>query len=73
MEESRAVKRFGISSRVIGDKAIDNITRDDMLEFRQYWLDRIEGGEVTANSANKDLIHLGDVLKTVNTHEEPRA
>ena len=24
-------------------------------------------GEVTANSANKDLIHLGDVLKTVNT------
>ena len=38
-----------------------------MLDFRQYWLDRIEAGEVTANSANKDLIHLGDVLKTVNT------
>ncbi|WP_406720616.1 integrase [Thioclava litoralis] len=51
---------------VVGDKGIDNITRDDMLDFRQYWLDRIEGGEVTANSANKDLIHLGDVLKTVN-------
>lgn len=38
-----------------------------MLDFRQHWLDRIEAGGVTANSANKDLLHLGDVLKTVNT------
>jgi len=60
----KAVKNF---VAVVGDKAIDNITRDDMLDFRQHWLERIEGGEVTANSANKDLIHLGDVLKTVNT------
>lgn len=37
------------------------------MDFRQHWLDRIEAGEVTANFANKDLIHLGDVLKTVNT------
>ena len=50
----------------MGNKEIANITRDDMLDFRQHWLDRIEAGEVTANSANKDLIHLGDVLKTVN-------
>lgn len=52
---------------IVGDKEIANITRDDVLDFRQHWLDRIEAGEVTANSANKDLIHLGDVLKTVNT------
>ena len=52
---------------IVGDKEIANITRDDMLDFRQHWLDRIEAGEVTANSANKDLIHLGGVLKTVNT------
>lgn len=60
----KAVKNF---VAVVGDKGIENISRDDMLDFRQYWLERIEGGEVTANSANKDLIHLGDVLKTVNT------
>ncbi|NNK67336.1 MAG: tyrosine-type recombinase/integrase [Rhodobacteraceae bacterium] len=60
----KAVKNF---VAIIGDKEIANITRDDMLDFRQHWLDRIEAGEVTANSANKDLIHLGDVLKTVNT------
>jgi integrase len=60
----KAIRNF---VTVVGDKAVDNITRDDMLDFRQHWLERIEGGEVTANSANKDLIHLGDVLKTVNT------
>jgi integrase len=60
----KAVKNF---VAVVGDKEIVNLTRDDMLDFRQRWLERIEAGEVTANSANKDLIHLGDVLKTLNT------
>jgi integrase len=60
----KAVKNF---VAVVGDKDIASITRDDMLDFRQHWLERIEAGEVTANSANKDLIHLGDVLKTLNT------
>jgi hypothetical protein len=59
----KAVKNF---VAVVGDKDIASITRDDMLDFRQHWLERIEAGEVTANSANKDLIHLGDVLKTLN-------
>jgi integrase len=59
----KAIKTF---VAVVGDKDIASMSRDDMLDFRQYWLDRIEAGEVTANSANKDLIHLGEVLKTLN-------
>lgn len=51
---------------VIGDKAISDITGDDMLDFRAWWLERLETNGLTTNSANKDLIHLGDVLKTVN-------
>ncbi|WP_208354331.1 DUF6538 domain-containing protein [Pseudaestuariivita rosea] len=60
----KAVRNF---IATVGDKPIEAITRDDMLDFRQMWLERIETGEVTANSANKDLLHLGGVLKTVNT------
>ena len=45
---------------------MNEITADDMLEFRGYWQERIETGGLTANSAKKDLIHLGEVLKTVN-------
>ncbi len=59
----KAVKNF---IDVVGDKAMSTISGDDMLDFRQWWLDRIEAEGLNADSANKDLIHLGDVLKTVN-------
>lgn len=51
---------------VIGDKPISAITGDDMLDFRSWWVERLEVEGLTANSANKDLTHLSDVLKTVN-------
>ena len=51
---------------VIGDKPLAEISRDDMLEFRDWWLERIETEDLTSNSANKDIVHLGDVLETVN-------
>lgn len=59
----KAVKNF---VAVIGDKAIKDITGDDMLDFRNWWMERVEEEDLTPNSANKDLIHLGSVLKTVN-------
>ena len=59
----KAVRNF---ITLLGDKPLEEITRDDMLDFRQHWLERIEAGEVTPNSANKDLTHFGEVLKTVN-------
>lgn len=51
---------------VIGDKPIHGITGDDMLDFRNWWMERLEDEDLTPNSANKDLIHIGSVLKTVN-------
>jgi len=60
----KAVRNF---MAVAGDKPIDQITRDDLLDFRQWWLERIESGDVGPSSANKDLIHLGAILKTVNS------
>ncbi|MFB9148965.1 tyrosine-type recombinase/integrase [Roseovarius ramblicola] len=59
----KAIKNF---VAVIGDKPLADITGDDMLDFRGWWLERMEAQDLTANSANKDLIHLGNVLKTVN-------
>ncbi len=51
---------------IIGDKPIAQVTGDDMLDFRQWWMDKIAAEELTPNSANKDLIHIGSVLKTIN-------
>ena len=52
---------------VISDKPIDAITRDDMLDFRDWWAERMEQEQLTVNSANKDFTHIGKVLKKVNS------
>ena len=59
----KAVSNF---IKVVGDKPIDKITRDDMLQFRAWWLDRIENEDLNPGTANKDFINLGSVLKKVN-------
>lgn len=59
----KAVKNF---VDVVGDKALHEISGEDMLDFRQWWVEKVETDGLTPNSANKDLVHLGDVLKTVN-------
>jgi integrase len=51
---------------VVGDLELSKIGPDDMLGFREWWMDKLDSEDLTPNSANKDLIHLGDVLKTVN-------
>ena len=59
----KAVKNF---VDVVGDKAIDRLTRDDMLDFKAWWFERIKAGEAGFGSANKDLTHLTVILKLVN-------
>ncbi|MCY4306589.1 MAG: tyrosine-type recombinase/integrase [Aestuariivita sp.] len=61
---TKAIRNF---INVVGDIQIDQITRDHMLAFRQWWIDRVEHEQLSTDSANKDMIHLGDVLKTVNS------
>jgi integrase len=48
---------------VIGDKALDQITRDDTLDFRAWWMDRVTEEEYDPGSANKDLSHLRVMFK----------
>ncbi|MEJ6848615.1 DUF6538 domain-containing protein [Sinorhizobium fredii] len=50
----------------IGDKSISAITRADMVKFRDWWRDKMRTENLVANSANKDLIHIGHILKTAN-------
>ena len=59
----KATRNF---TAVVGDKALKDISGDDMLAFRDWWMDRLETEGLNPSSANKDMIHLGDVLKTVN-------
>lgn len=61
------IKAIGNFIKLIGNKELAEITADDMLDFRQWWLDRIVADGLTANSANKDITYVINILKTVNT------
>lgn len=60
----RAVANF---VAVIGDLPVEQITADDMLDFREWWWQRITEEGLSTNTANKDFTHLANVLRTVNT------
>jgi integrase len=47
---------------VIGDKALPDITREDALEFRSWWLDRVTEEGMDPGTPNKDLGHLASMI-----------
>lgn len=49
----------------IGDKPLHEITRDDMLNFRNWWIGRLDKEGLISGSANKDLIYCKMILTTV--------
>lgn len=61
----KAVKNF---IKVAGDKEVKAIAKTDTLALRDWWIGRIENEELKSKTANKDFIHLKEVLKTVSKH-----
>ncbi|WFE75902.1 tyrosine-type recombinase/integrase [Roseinatronobacter sp. S2] len=56
--------------KAVGDRPILEITRDDALDFRGWWLDRLADPEEAAGSpgtANKDLIHISGMITKLCT------
>lgn len=49
----------------VSDKAISELTSEDMFAFRKWLTKRVEVGEVTAESANKDMTYLLAMWKPV--------
>lgn len=52
----------------IGDKSVPDISRQDILDFRLWWLDRIKNDDLTANSANKEFTIIKKILKHANNN-----
>ncbi len=53
---------------LIGDKDIFEIDRDDMIDFYQWWRERIENEGLSPNSANKDMGAIQSALKRLRKH-----
>jgi len=49
-----------------GDRYIDEISRQDALDFRDWWAGRIVAGEVKIDSANKEIGIISRMLHVLN-------
>jgi hypothetical protein len=59
----KAMKNF---INIVGDKNLADLTRNDALNFKDWWVERLQDENMTPNSANKDFIHLRGVLLSIN-------
>lgn len=59
----KAIENF---VKVVGNRELRKITREDAKKFRDWWNARIDAERLSANSANKDFTHLAHTLNTVN-------
>lgn len=51
--------------KCIGNKPIHELTRDDALKFRDWWIERIKNENLVTASANKDIIHTKTIISSV--------
>ena len=49
-----------------GDPYLNDVTRDDLLDFRDWWIRKVREESLTPNSANKDLTYLTGTWREVN-------
>lgn len=59
----KAIRNF---INVVGDIKLSDISANHMLEFRGWNSERIQDGEITGGTGNKELLLFGHILKTVN-------
>lgn len=53
--------------KVCGDKPLRSLTKADGVTFRAHWVDRVLVGGMNANTANKQIGHLSDLVKTLGS------
>lgn len=49
----------------VGDKALADVTREDLFTFKKWWMPKVKDGSVKAESANKDFSHLRAMMRAV--------
>ncbi|OQP60356.1 hypothetical protein A3860_33800 [Niastella vici] len=52
----------------VGNKPIVEITRNDVVNFRNWWIERLNSGEYVSNTANKELVNVKTIITTVADH-----
>jgi hypothetical protein len=51
---------------VVGDKTINQVTHDDVLDYTEWLQDRVDEGEIIAKTANNYIGHNSKMFKTIS-------
>lgn len=54
----------------IGDLPLEDISTRDLFQFREWWVEKMAEENLSANSANKDFVHLTSMIRDVARSEE---
>ncbi|MCL4677759.1 MAG: tyrosine-type recombinase/integrase [Alphaproteobacteria bacterium] len=55
---------------VVGDKKLSEVSRGDILKYRQYWMDRVADETAVAGTVNKNMQYVRDILQAVCAAQE---
>lgn len=58
-------RAIAVLIRIIGDKPIERISRDDALLYADHWTERVVDGEVLAGTANRNFTHITGAIRAV--------
>lgn len=64
----RALKNFQVVTAI--DKTIGSIVRKDILNFKEFWRDKITDEYLDPDTGNKDFMHLKEILTLVAVSRE---
>jgi integrase len=57
-------------TEVVGDKKLSEVARSDILQYRQWWMDRVAKGDALAATVNKSIMHVFHILRSVGVAQE---
>lgn len=67
--ENPRKKAFKNLISVVGNITLNDMSPDDMLDFQDWWNERIDKEGLRPNSAKKDIAHISSALNLVNTRQ----
>lgn len=50
---------------VVGNKPVQELVRQDLLDFKQWWIDQIQHKNMSVNTANKSMDFVKNIVETV--------
>jgi len=59
---TKAIRNFILCT---GNKAVHELTREDAIQFRNWWIDRLENENLVSGTARKDFVYLKTMIGSV--------